>query len=116
MDTSDIFDVLERNKLIMNMNFYRKLPIPQEIKEERKNLLMMVQQKISYEVGQSKIGKTFEVLTEEIQDGKYIGRTMGDSPEIDGMVIFEGDEIKAGEYVNVKITDADQYDLKGEQI
>ena len=76
----------------------------------------MLQQKISYEVGQSKIGKTFEVLTEEMQDGKYVGRTMGDSPEVDGLVIFDGGEIKAGEYVKVKITDADQYDLKGEQI
>lgn len=90
--------------------------IPQEIKEERKSRLMMLQQKISYEVGQSKIGKTFEVLTEEMQDGKYIGRTMGDSPEVDGLVIFDGGELKAGEYVKVKITDADQYDLKGEQI
>lgn len=90
--------------------------IDEEVKEQRKNKLMMIQQKISYEKNKEKIGKTFEVLTEEVMDGAYIGRTMGDSPEIDGAVIFSGGEIKAGEYVKVLITDADQYDLKGEQI
>lgn len=90
--------------------------IEQEIKEERKNSLMMLQQKISYDCNQKKIGTTIEVLTEEIMGGQYVGRTMGDSPEIDGSVIFDGGDIKAGEYVKVKITDADQYDLKGEQI
>ena len=90
--------------------------IEQEIKEERKNSLMMLQQRISYECNQKKIGTVTEVLTEEIMDGQYVGRTMGDSPEIDGAVIFDGGDIKAGEYVKVKITDADQYDLKGEQI
>ena len=95
-----------------------KLPdqIRQEIKEERKNKLMMLQQKISYECNQKKIGTIAEVLTEEMMGGQYVGRTMGDSPEIDGTVIFDGGDIKAGEYVKVKITDADQYDLKGEQI
>ena len=90
--------------------------IDEEIKEARKNELMMLQQKISYERNKEKIGKTVEVLTEEMMDGNYVGRTMGDSPEIDGAVIFSGGEIKAGEYVKVKISDADQYDLKGEQI
>ena len=95
-----------------------KLPgqLEQEIKEERRNELMMVQQKISYENNRQKIGKTFEVLTEDTMDTNYVGRTMGDSPEIDGAVVFSGGEIKAGEYVKVKITDADQYDLKGEQV
>lgn len=95
-----------------------KLPgqIQQEIKESRKNSLMMLQQKISYECNQKKIGTVVEVLTEEMMGGQYVGRTMGDSPEIDGAVIFDGGEIKAGEFVKVKITDADQYDLKGEQI
>ena len=90
--------------------------IEQEIKDKRKNELMILQQKISYDCNQKKIGTTVEVLTEEMMGGQYVGRTMGDSPEIDGAVIFDGGEIKAGEYVKVKITDADQYDLKGEQI
>ncbi|MBR5586515.1 MAG: 30S ribosomal protein S12 methylthiotransferase RimO [Clostridia bacterium] len=95
-----------------------KLPdqIDDETKNNRRNELMMRQQKISYHCNQQKIGSVVEVLTEEMMGGKYVGRTMGDSPEIDGAVIFEGGEIKAGEYVKVKITDADQYDLKGEQI
>ena len=95
-----------------------KLPgqIDQEIKDERRNKLMMLQQKISYDCNRKKIGNIIEVLTEEMMGGQYVGRTMGDSPEIDGAVIFDGGDIKAGEYVKVKITDADQYDLKGEQI
>ena len=90
--------------------------IDQDVKEERKNSLMMLQQRISYDCNQQKIGSVVEVLTEEMMGGQYVGRTMGDSPEIDGAVIFDGGEIKAGEYVKVKITEADQYDLKGEQI
>lgn len=90
--------------------------VAQEIKEKRRDAIMAAQQKISYENNKEKIGKTIEVLTEEMMDGKYVGRSMGDSPEIDGAVIFDGNEIKAGEYVKVKITDADQYDLKGEQV
>ncbi len=90
--------------------------IDDEVKEERKNMLMMIQQKISFERNKEKIGQTLEVLTEEMMDGKYVGRTMGDSPEIDGAVIFDSDELKGGEYVKVLITDADQYDLKGERI
>ncbi|MBR6524321.1 MAG: 30S ribosomal protein S12 methylthiotransferase RimO [Clostridia bacterium] len=95
-----------------------KLPgqIEQEIKDKRRNKLMMLQQKISYECNQKKIGTIITVLTEEMMGGQYVGRTMGDSPEIDGSVIFDGGDIKAGEYVKVKITHADQYDLKGEQI
>lgn len=95
-----------------------KLPdqIDDEIKIERRNELMMIQQKISYNCNQQKIGSVVEVLTEEMMGGQYVGRTTGDSPEIDGAVIFDGGEIKAGEYVKVKITDADQYDLKGEQV
>ncbi|MFA7637608.1 MAG: 30S ribosomal protein S12 methylthiotransferase RimO, partial [Monoglobales bacterium] len=65
-----------------------KLPnqISPEVKEERKNKLMMIQQKISYENNKKKIGTVLEVLTEEKVDGKFVGRSMGDSPEIDGTV------------------------------
>ena len=75
---------------------------------------MELQQEISLEKGQSKIGKTLEVLCErQLPDGRYEGRSGGDSPEIDGSVTFEGDNVKPGDYVNVLILDAGEYDLEG---
>ncbi|MBQ3054409.1 MAG: 30S ribosomal protein S12 methylthiotransferase RimO [Clostridia bacterium] len=88
--------------------------IPEEIRKERADALLKLQQEISYEKNKEKIGKTLEVLcTGQLRDGRYTGRTQGDAPDIDGEVIFEGDNVKLGEYVNVLILDASEYDLEG---
>lgn len=88
--------------------------VAEEIKKKRADELMELQQEISLEKGQSKIGKTLEVLCErQLTDGRYEGRSGGDSPEIDGSVTFEGDNVKPGDYVNVLILDAGEYDLEG---
>lgn len=88
--------------------------VEEEIKKKRADELMELQQEISLEKGQSKIGKTIEVLCErQLPDGRYGGRSGGDSPEIDGSVTFEGDNVRPGDYVNVLILDAGEYDLEG---
>lgn len=90
--------------------------IDEEIKEDRRNKLMELQQNISYYLNNQKIGKIYEVLVEEmIEVNLYSGRTYMDSPDIDGLVFINSQkELKHGEYVNVQITDALEYDLIGD--
>ena len=87
-------------------------PIPAEIKQERFERLMELQQGISMQVNQSYVGKTLDVLVEGRDKGISIGRSYRDAPEIDGLVFIEGDA-KIGELVPVKITGAMAYDLTG---
>jgi ribosomal protein S12 methylthiotransferase len=87
-------------------------PIPQEVKEERRSRLMEQQQKISLAKNQSFIGKTLNVLIEGSNDGLSLGRSYRDAPEIDGMVIVEG-EVPVGEIMPVRISGAMTYDLTG---
>lgn len=89
--------------------------IPQEVKQERLDRLMALQQKISDAHNRSMIGKEVKVLVEEFtEDGRYAGRTQWDSPDVDCQVIFESEEpVEPGEFVHVKITDSDEFDLFG---
>jgi ribosomal protein S12 methylthiotransferase len=93
----------------------REDQIPEETKQDRLDQIMRLQLEISYEHNQELIGKTLEVLVEEIdEDGSYIGRSMYDAPEIDNSVIFTSDkEHKPGDFVTVTINDAYDYDLVG---
>lgn len=85
-------------------------PIPPELKEERFNILMSEQEKISFEKNQGMIGRELEVLVEGVDNNISIGRSYRDAPEIDGMVIVEG-TLPVGEISRVKITGAMEYDL-----
>jgi ribosomal protein S12 methylthiotransferase len=86
--------------------------IPPEVKQERYERLMALQQPISLEINQSWVGKTLPVLIEGQGDGLSLGRTYRDAPEIDGMVIVEG-ELPLGALLPVRITGAMTYDLTG---
>lgn len=91
--------------------------IPAEEKEERAQEIMEVQQEISLEKNMEKIGKTFKVLIDKKEAGRYLGRTEYDSVEVDNEVIIHADQrLKIGEFVNVKITKAYDYDIEGEII
>ena len=87
-------------------------PVPAAVKEERRDRLMTLQQKISLERNQTFLGESLPVLIEGCGDGISLGRSYRDAPEIDGMVIVE-EEIPAGEMVQVRITGALEYDLSG---
>lgn len=92
--------------------------IPKRIKQKRAKEIMEAQMKVSLKKNKKKIGKTYTVLVEEIDTINNIfgGRTYMDSPEIDGMVYFEGKKADIGEYVEVRITGCDEYDLTGVEI
>jgi ribosomal protein S12 methylthiotransferase len=85
-----------------------------EEKQERADEIMEIQQQISAELNREKIGKTFKVIIDRQEGEFYIGRTEFDSPEVDGEVLVTSEnELKKGEFVNVKITGAEDYDLFG---
>lgn len=86
-----------------------------EEKERRAKEIMEVQQEISYELNQQKIGKTFRTLIDKKEAGRYLGRTEFDSVEVDNEVVINTDKkLPIGEFVNVTITKAYDYDLEGE--
>ena len=91
--------------------------IPAEEKEERAQEIMEVQQEISLEKNQEKVGKTFKVMIDKKEAGRYLGRTEFDSVEVDNEVIIAGKKrLAIGEFVNVKIIKAFDYDLEGEVV
>ena len=91
--------------------------VDEDVKAQRLDEIMRIQREISLENNRRLIGMTMEVMVDERdEDGSYIGRTRYDAPEIDNAVIFTSNrELKAGDIVNVKIEDAFDYDLTGEE-
>ncbi|HEU5052005.1 MAG TPA: 30S ribosomal protein S12 methylthiotransferase RimO [Hanamia sp.] len=91
--------------------------IPAEEKERRAQEIMEVQQEISYQKNEQKIGQTFKVIIDKKEAGRYLGRTEFDSVEVDNEVIVNSErKLTPGEFVNVRITSAFDYDLEGEVI
>jgi ribosomal protein S12 methylthiotransferase len=89
--------------------------VPAEEKESRAQEIMEVQQEISFELNQEKIGKVFKTLIDKKEAGRYLGRTEFDSVEVDNeVVIHSSKKLPIGEFVNVRITKAFDYDLEGE--
>lgn len=86
-----------------------------EIKQQRANELMEIQQDISYELNQKKVGQTFKVLFDKKEGDHFIGRTEFDSPEVDNEVLVDAKSqyVRIGDFANVLIEEADFYDLKG---
>ncbi|MEO7309514.1 MAG: 30S ribosomal protein S12 methylthiotransferase RimO [Chitinophagaceae bacterium] len=91
--------------------------VPADIKEQRAQEIMEVQQEISLEKNEAKVGKTFKVLIDKKEAGRYLGRTEFDSVEVDNEVVINSSKkLPIGEFVNVKITKAYDYDLEGEVV
>ena len=91
--------------------------IDQETKYRRLDQLMMLQQEISMEINESRVGEECTVLCEGWEDGLYYGRSPKEAPESDGNIRFTAQrEIQPGEYVKVKILTAEAYDLYGEEM
>jgi ribosomal protein S12 methylthiotransferase len=91
--------------------------VPAEIKQERNDLIMELQQNISQELNQEKIGKTFKVLFDRKEGGNFIGRTEFDSPEVDNEVLVPASQyVRRGDFANIRITDATEFDLYGEVV
>ncbi|MEJ0106267.1 MAG: 30S ribosomal protein S12 methylthiotransferase RimO [Bacteroidota bacterium] len=89
--------------------------IKQEEKERRAQEVMELQQEISYEKNAEKIGKTFKVIVDKKESGRWIGRTEFDSVEVDNeVVIHSSKKLNAGDFTQVRITKAYDYDIEGE--
>ena len=90
--------------------------IPEDVKEERFHRFMQLQQEISANRLKQKIGKTLDVLVDEIDEEGIIGRSKADAPEVDGLVYVDnlsGINVKVGDVIKVTITNSDEYDLWG---
>ncbi len=92
--------------------------IPQEIKQERADEVMALQQNISAALNNAKIGNTYKVLIDKIEGENYMGRSEFDSPEVDNEVLINtaNNYARLGDFVNVKITDATEFDLIAEVV
>ncbi|PDH40798.1 MAG: 30S ribosomal protein S12 methylthiotransferase RimO [Rhodothermaeota bacterium MED-G19] len=92
--------------------------VPETLKRKRYNQIMSLQQDISQELNNNKIGKTFKVLIDRGDKNNYFGRTEFDSPEVDNEVIIPAEDfhLRVGEFYDVQITSASDYDLIGEVI
>jgi ribosomal protein S12 methylthiotransferase len=91
--------------------------VPADEKQRRAEDIMEVQQEISLEKNQEKIGQTLKVIIDKKEAGRYLGRTEFDSVEVDNEVIIPGDrKLHVGNFVDVKITKAYDYDLEGEVV
>lgn len=85
----------------------------------RQDKIMMLQQKISHEINMEQVGKVFDVMIDAYvpSDGVYLGRTYRDTPDVDGYVFIESEEqLLSGDYVKVRITHCNEYDLIGEKL
>jgi len=90
--------------------------VPAQVKKERSEAIMEIQSEISLELNQAKIGKIYKTLVDRKEGKAFVGRTQFDSPEVDNEVIINAPEgfLRLGDFVNVRITDADHYDLHAE--
>jgi ribosomal protein S12 methylthiotransferase len=89
--------------------------VPVEVKQQRANEIMEIQSQISWELNQEKIGKTFRCIIDRKEGSHFVGRTEFDSPDVDNEVLIDATQVylKTGEFVNIKITDATEFDLYG---
>jgi len=88
--------------------------IPQDVKQERYDRLMELQSGISASCNEARIGTRERVLVDSLSDGILVSRSQGESPEVDGEILFKGDASLVGHFADVEIVSADEYDLLAE--
>jgi ribosomal protein S12 methylthiotransferase len=90
--------------------------VPEEVKQNRADAIMEIQQGISYEKNQEKIGQTYKVLIDKKDGNYFVGRTEFDSPEVDNEVLIDASKHygTVGSFVNAKIDSAEDFDLYGQ--
>jgi len=92
--------------------------VPEEVKEQRVAEIMDIQSQISFELNQEKVGQTFKCVFDRKEGNYFFGRTEFDSPDVDNDVIIDATKhyVQIGQFVNVKITEAGDFDLQGEPV
>ncbi len=89
--------------------------VPEDVKQERSDEIMALQQTISEELNQAKVGQTVKVLVDRKESGYFVGRTEFDSPEVDNEVLISAEQYaRLGDFVHVKINKAEEFDLYGD--
>ncbi|MCP4457142.1 MAG: 30S ribosomal protein S12 methylthiotransferase RimO [Cytophagales bacterium] len=90
--------------------------VPEDVKQDRAASVMELQENISAEINEQKVGKTFKVLIDRMEGGEFIGRTEHDSPEVDNEVLISAEDtyLRVGDFAEIKITEATAFDLIGE--
>ena len=91
--------------------------IPEEVKEERRDEIMELQQEIAFEKSESMVGRVLDVMIEGkvADEAAYVGRTYMDAPNVDGYIFVNSGELfMSGDFVRVKVTGSNDYDLIGE--
>ena len=92
--------------------------VPQEVKQERANEIMEIQSQISWELNQAYVGNTYRCMIDRKEGNYFVGRTEFDSPDVDNEVLIDAEKfyVKQGEFANIKITEAADFDLYGEVV
>lgn len=92
--------------------------VAEETKQERANAVMQLQESISEELNQQKVGRTYKVIIDRLEGGYFVGRTEHDSPEVDNEVLLPASDqyLRIGDFVNARIVDATAFDLHGELV
>jgi ribosomal protein S12 methylthiotransferase len=92
--------------------------VPEDVKEQRVSEIMEIQSQISFELNQEKVGKTFKCIFDRKEGNYFFGRTEFDSPDVDNDVIIDAIKhyVQLGQFVNVKINSAGDFDLNGEPV
>jgi ribosomal protein S12 methylthiotransferase len=92
--------------------------VPEEVKKARAQEIMDLQSQISWDLNQEKVGQTFKCIIDRKEGEHFVGRTEFDSPDVDNEVLIDAAKfyVKTGEFVNVKIIEATEYDLYGEPV
>ena len=92
--------------------------VPEAVKQQRANQIMEIQSQISWELNQEKIGRTFRCIIDRKEGAHFVGRTEYDSPDVDNEVLIDAAKyyLKQGEFVDIKITEAADFDLYGEPV
>jgi len=90
--------------------------VPEQVKQERANEIMEIQSQISWELNQEKVGKVYKVIIDRKEGDYFIGRTEFDSPDVDNEVMIDAKKsyLKTGDFYQVKITNAADFDLYGD--
>jgi ribosomal protein S12 methylthiotransferase len=88
--------------------------VPAEVKQERVDAIMELQQGISYDLNQKKVGNIYKVIVDRKEEGQFVGRTEYDSPEVDNEVLIDSkDYLRLGDFVNIRVNSASEFDLSG---
>ena len=93
-------------------------PVPEEVKQDRLQRFMEIQAEISRDKLALQVGRAMTVLIDEVQEGRIVARGPGDAPEVDGLVIIDGDweDVGAGDFIEVQVTGYDEHDLFAEPL